>query len=61
MEKNERQRRPETDAEGRLAVPLNVQLEIAKQNQRLAEVRWRNLIRRGRAWIEREREKLAPK
>lgn len=37
--------------EARVAVPLNVQLEIAKQNQKLAEFRYRTAVRRGRAWI----------
>jgi len=61
MEKSERPRQPVKEAESRLAVPLNVQLEIARQNQRLAEFRWKNLIRRGRAWIDREKEKEASK
>jgi hypothetical protein len=50
MEKKDRQRQAPKPAEGRLAVPLNVQLEIAKQNQRLAEFRYNNQVRRGKAW-----------
>lgn len=61
MEKIERHRRPATEAESRLAVPLNVQLEIAKQNQKFAEVRLKNMVRRGRAWLERERAKADSK
>jgi hypothetical protein len=46
---------PEQRPESRVAVPLNVQLEVAKQNQRLAELRYKARIRRGRAWqVERE-------
>lgn len=36
--------------EGSLAVPLEVQLEIALQNQRLAELRYNTSVQRGRAW-----------
>jgi hypothetical protein len=47
----EKTHRPaEAKAEARVAVPLNVQVEIAKQNQKLAEFRYTNLVRRGRAW-----------
>jgi hypothetical protein len=35
---------------GRVAVPLDVQVEIAKQNQKLAEARYQAAVRRGRAW-----------
>ena len=38
------------EPESRLAVPLDVQLEIAEQNKQLAEFRYRTLVRRGRAW-----------
>ena len=36
--------------EGSLAVPLKIQLEIALQNQRLAELRYKASVKRGRAW-----------
>ena len=31
-------------------VSVDVKIEIAKQNQELAEFRYSNLVRRGRAW-----------
>jgi len=53
----EKTHRPaEKKAESRVAVPLNVQLEIAKQNQRLAEFRYNNLVRRGQAWGDKRKE-----
>lgn len=45
--------------EGRVAVPLEVQLEIAKQNQKLAEIRYRTSVQRGRAWDMPTREEIA--
>ena len=36
--------------EGRVAVPRDVQIQLAKQNQMLAEIRYRSSVQRGRAW-----------
>ena len=47
--------------EGSLAVPLKIQLEIALQNQRLAELRYRASVKRGRAWDMRIRGPLPAK
>lgn len=38
------------EPEGRIAVPVEVQIQIAKQNQQLAEIRYRRSVQRGRAW-----------
>lgn len=36
--------------EGHIAVPVEVQIQIAKQKQKLAEIRYRRSVERGRAW-----------
>ena len=50
MDKKHQQLPDRQQPESRVAVPLPVQLEIAKQNQELAEFRYQRLVRRGRAW-----------
>lgn len=50
MEKRLPKGQPERGPESRVAVPIEVQIELAKQNQKLAELRYRAAVRRGRAW-----------
>jgi hypothetical protein len=48
-------------SDSREALPLNVRLEIAKQNKRLAEVRYKASVRRGKAWGISHSERCSPK
>ena len=57
MEKPDR--RSQSASDGSLAVPLDVRLEVAKQNQRLAEVRYTWAVKRGQAWNAISRHKRA--
>ena len=50
MEKNALKQKDHRGVDAPLAVPLDVQLEIALQNQRLAELRYRASVKKGRAW-----------
>jgi hypothetical protein len=61
MAEQDRQARPDRGRALRVPITNDVQLEIAKRKQELAEFRYRTLVRRGLAWDVRREDPRARK